>query len=129
MEKQADARTILLVDDELDVLSALSEKFKKEGMKVLEARNGKEGLQSGLKNHPDLIVLDIVMPKMDGISMLKELKQDPWGMHVPVMLLTNVGENERLAEALEMGIVSYLIKSEIKITDIVRKARVILGLE
>jgi len=129
MQKQTNAKTVLLIDDEADVISALSEKFKKEGLKPLEAKNGEEGLRSALENHPDLIVLDIMMPKMDGISMLRELKKDAWGARVPVMLLTNVGENDKLATALELGIVSYLIKSEVKLADIVKKTRVILGLE
>lgn len=116
---------ILIVEDEHSLLMALSEKFTHEGFEVLTASNGKIGLKSALKNEPDLILLDILMPVMDGMAMLKELRKDPWGINVFVMILTNrepstdlTDESERIPYQS-----TYLMKSNFDISDIVKMAK------
>jgi len=121
---------ILIVEDEQDLLEALVDKFTREGFKTLEARNGEEGLERALKEHPDLILLDIVMPKMDGMTMLKNLREDAWGKNVPVVLLTNLSATD---VKIVRGVVEhepsyYLVKSDWKIEDVVGKVRETLGL-
>ncbi|MCX6765815.1 MAG: response regulator [Candidatus Moranbacteria bacterium] len=116
------------MEDDTALLEALVEKFESENFDVLQAINGVEGLESALKNHPDLILLDIIMPKMDGTAMLHELKRDHWGQHVPVVMLTNISDAGRLAEALEIGIDEYLVKAEWKLKDIVERVKKILGI-
>lgn len=116
---------ILIVEDEHSLLMALSEKFTHEGFEVLTATNGKTGLKSALKNKPNLILLDILMPVMDGMTMLKELRKDPWGMNVFVLMLTNrepcadlEDESERIPYRS-----AYLMKSNFDISDIVKMAK------
>lgn len=116
---------ILIIEDERSLLMALSEKFAREGFEVLTASNGKTGLKSALKNRPDLILLDILMPVMDGMTMLKELRKDPWGMDVFVLILTNREPGSDLADEAERIPYqsTYLMKSNFDISDIVKMAK------
>ena len=120
-------KIILIVEDELSLRTALCDKLTREGFAVLEAKNGEEGLMVALRDHPDLILLDIIMPVMDGMTMLKRLRRDKWGKGVQVILLTNLSENEKVAQAIELGSHEYLVKSDWKIEDVVAKIRERLG--
>jgi two-component system alkaline phosphatase synthesis response regulator PhoP len=84
---------ILVVEDEESLATALKEKVVKEGMEGDVARNGELGLELALRKHPDLILLDIIMPVMDGITMLKKLRDDEWGRSVPVIILTSFAQH------------------------------------
>lgn len=117
------SKKILLIDDDPDTLNALEKKLISSGFEVIKAMDGQEGLDSALANHPDLIILDIVMPKMDGITTLKKLREDDWGRNVSVIILTNINENEKLAQALEIGVDEYMIKSNVKLADIAHRAK------
>ncbi len=117
------SQTILIVEDEKPLIRALCDKFRHEGFNVLEARNGAEGLEVALREHPDLILLDIIMPVMDGVSMFKKLREDEWGKSVPVIMLTNLIYNEKIAEAIMQGSHEYLVKSDFKLEDVVAKVR------
>ncbi len=114
---------ILIVEDDLDLLGVLRKKFNIEKFEVLEAPNGKIGLEEALRGHPDLILLDILMPVMDGLTMLEELRKDTWGKSVPVILLTNLSDESKVAEAMEHGVYDYLVKSDWNINDVVAKVR------
>ncbi len=72
-------KKILVVEDDVPELNALRDKFTREGFSILTAKNGEEGLAIALREHPDLILLDIIMPVMDGITMLVKLREDSWG--------------------------------------------------
>src|SRR3990167_6145262 len=118
-----DKKTILIVEDEISLLNALRDKLTREGFSTLEAKNGEEGLEVALREHPDLILLDIVMPKMDGMTMLRKLREDLWGKSAKVIILTNLSDKEKMAEALEQKLHKYLVKSDWKIEDVVAKVR------
>jgi len=113
------------VEDERSLLGALVDRFTREKFSVLQAKNGEEGLAIALKEHPDLILLDIIMPVMDGTTMLKKLRvADEWGKYVPVIMLSNLQDNDRIAESLVEGSAqSYMIKANWKIEDVVAKVR------
>lgn len=119
-------KTILIIEDEASQRKALAEKFTREGFMVLEAKDGVQGLAVALEAQPDLILLDIVMPKMDGMTMLKKLrKKSAWGKTVPVILLTNLSAD---SEEINKGIAEnepayYLVKSDWSIGDVVAKVR------
>lgn len=118
-------KKILIVEDEQDKREALVDKLTREGFETLEAKDGVEGLESSLKEHPDLILLDIVMPKMDGMTMMKKLREDQWGGSVPIILLTNLSATD---EKIIKGIVEdepayYLVKSDWKIKDVIQKVK------
>lgn len=114
--------TVLIIDDEPSFRKALNKKLSQE-FGILEAKNGKEGLAVALDQHPDLILLDVGLPEMDGISMLKELRKDAWGETVKVVILTNLTDGGKLADALELGAYDYLIKSDKRIEDITELIR------
>ncbi len=120
-------KKILIVEDEQSMLRALVDKFTREGLEVIEAKNGEEGLELTLKEHPDLILLDIVMPKMDGMTMLRKLKEKGWNKDAEVVLLTNLSCKKNVADAVECGVYDYLVKSDWKIADVVQKVKERLG--
>ena len=122
------SKKILVVEDEAPMRSALCDKLVREGFITLEAKNGKEGLEIALKEHPDLILLDIVMPIMDGMAMLKKLREDQWGKSAYVIMLTNLSDSQKLSEAFTQGSFEYLVKSDWKIEAVIAKIRERLGL-
>lgn len=118
-----DKKTILIVEDDRALLRALSDKFTREGFNVLGAKDGLEGLKTALESQPDLILLDILMPEMGGITMLEKLrKENMWGKRVPVILLTNViPDNDIIRKITENKPAYYLVKSDWQINDVVEK--------
>lgn len=123
------AKTILIVEDNEALLGALVDKFVAEKFVILEARNGEEGLEVAIKKHPDLILSDIIMPRMDGMTMLKRLREDKWGKDVPVIILTNLSEPDKVAEAYDRGAYEFLVKSEWTLEDLVRRVKARLKIE
>lgn len=122
-------KKILIVEDESDMREALHDKLTLEGFNVLESNNGEEGLETALREHPDLILLDIIMPKMGGLEMLEKLQTDAWGKDAKVIVLTNLVDNNQVARAVKKGSYDYLVKSDWKIADVVAKIRERLGIE
>ena len=121
-------KTILIVEDHAPVRVALVEKLQHEGMKALEAKDGEEGLAIALKEKPDLILLDIIMPRMSGMTMLDELrKSGDWGKSVPVIILTNLNPDDKIMrEVVETEPVFYLVKADWKIEDVISKVKEVL---
>jgi two-component system response regulator PrrA len=117
-------KTILIVEDELPMLKALSDKFSLEGFDILEAKDGAEGLKTATEKKPDLIVLDIFMPVMDGKTMFEKLRADEWGKTVPVIILTNLNPDDKtLDELMKNGPSYYFIKSKWKLEELVAKVK------
>lgn len=121
-------KKVLIVEDDEDMREALVDKFSGSGFEVDMAGDGVEGLEKALKDHPDLIILDIIMPRMDGVEVLKKLREDNWGRFVSVIILTNLNDNVKLAQCLEIGVDEYILKSEWKLKDLVVKAKNLVGL-
>ncbi|MDO8557836.1 MAG: response regulator [bacterium] len=120
-------KTILIVEDDRSQLQALVDKLTQEGFATLEAKNGEEGLETALREHPDLILLDIVMPVMDGMTMLKKLREDTWGKDALVIILSNLSDPEKISQAVTQGTYGYLIKTDWKIEDVVAKVKELLS--
>jgi|SRR6185369_11092426 len=118
-----ESKTILIVEDEISLLRALEEKFTREGFAVLTAQNGEEGLELAIRKRPDLILLDIVMPKMDGMTMISKLHEDTWGKTAKVIVLTNLSDMRNVQDTLSRGAFNYLVKSEWTLEDLVEKVR------
>jgi CheY-like chemotaxis protein len=116
-------KKILIAEDELPLQKAISTKLKIEGFEVFVTGNGKECLDLAFDKKPDLILLDINMPEMDGITALKELKNNSKTRDIPVIMLTNYSESEKVSEVLSQGPCDYLIKSDWKLEDIVVKIK------
>ncbi|MFA5841700.1 MAG: response regulator [Candidatus Paceibacterota bacterium] len=117
-------KTILIIEDEKSLRGAVVDILRLKNFLTLEARNGKEGVGVALSRHPDLILLDIIMPEMDGMAALKKIREDNWGKMVPIIILTNLsGTIEQLMNEV---VTQYLIKSDWKLHDIVKKIEEIL---
>lgn len=123
-----DRKRILIVEDEISLRMPLGNLLVDEGFEVLQAINGDEGLKKALAEHPDIILLDVFMPKMGGLEMLAELRKDEWGKSAQIMLLTNSANTENVATALEGNVTDYLVKAEWDLKDIVKKVKQKLAL-
>lgn len=123
----ADKKCVLVVDDEKELRELLVQKLTKAGFDVAAAGDGEEGLEVAREKKPDLILLDIVMPKMDGITMLKKLREEEWGKNVEVMLLTVLEDEQHLSQALEAGAREYFVKTDWKLDDVVERVKSKLG--
>ena len=119
-------KTILIIEDELPQLKSLADEFTDEGFRVLQAQNGEAGLAMALREHPDIILLDMVMPIMDGMTMLKKLREkNAWGKSVPVILLTNLSpdDEQRTRDITTTEPAYYLVKSKWTLRDVVEKVQ------
>jgi DNA-binding response OmpR family regulator len=126
MDETIDNKTknvILIVDDEQALLKALTQKLVNEGYEVLVAKNGKEGLEISLSKKPDLIMLDLLMPVMDGKEMIKKLREDEWGATVPVVIMSNVTDTQSIYDMISTGTSQrpndYLVKSDTSLESII----------
>ncbi len=120
-------KKVLVIDDEKVLRELLLSKIGQAGFEVVGAADGDEGLKKALAEHPDLILLDIIMPKMDGITMLKKLREDVWGKIVPVIVLSNLNTAEAVEKSLESGAYDYLVKVDYSLDDLVGVVRKKLG--
>jgi CheY-like chemotaxis protein len=121
-------KTILVVEDEKILRNAVVDVLRLKDFLLLEAKNGNEGVDLALAKHPDLILLDLIMPAMDGMAAFKKIRQDAWGKKVPIIILTNLSAtNEQpVDDAAANRFTYYLIKSDWKLHDIVKKIEEIL---
>lgn len=117
---------LLLVEDEKILANTLEEKLVSEGFTVLKAYDGEEGLKMALENHPNLILLDLLMPKVDGITMLKGLRKDSWGARAAVIILTNLESSDKISETLDVSfgnVFEYMLKTNWSLEDIVARIK------
>lgn len=123
---------LLIVEDEKMLASTLEEKLLSEGFEVLKASDGGEGLKLALDNHPNLILLDLLLPKVDGITMLKELRKDSWGARASVIILTNLESSDKISETLDIGfgnVFEYMLKTNWSLEEIVSRIKERLDLK
>lgn len=116
-------KKLLIIEDERPLLDALTDKFEQAGFKVYTAADGEAGLSEAVKYHPDLILLDILLPKMNGMTMLDELRKNVWGKTAKVIVLTNLSDWSSTYKAVDQDVHEYLVKSDWKIEDVVKKVK------
>jgi len=114
-------KVVLIVDDDIIILNLYERMFKNKGMDVHVAKDGEEGLEMIRKEHPDFVVLDIRMPKLDGIEVLKKVREDEEFKDTPILMLTNFDLREYREEVEKLGAVDFLIKTGIKPSEIVKR--------
>lgn len=116
-------KKILIVEDDKLLLEVLKKRFIEEKFRVLEAINGEDGLKKAIDNRPDIILLDIIMPVMDGMTMLEKLREDEWGKNVEVIILTNLSDVSKVQESLSRGVYDYLVKSDWRLDDLIKRVK------
>ena len=121
-------KTILIVEDDRALSLTLKDNFEKEGFNIILAKDGVEGLKFALEQKPDLILLDIVMPNMDGMTMMRKLRDDVRGKKVPIILLTNLEADDAIMKGIIRDEPSYyLVKANWKMEDVIEKVKERLG--
>ncbi len=118
---------VLIVEDDTTIAGMYQKKFELEGFGVTMAADGEAGVAAAKASAPAVILLDIIMPKMDGFATLQALKEDAATKAIPVILLTNLGQNEDVAKGTKLGAVGYLIKAQLTPAEVVAKVRELLG--
>ena len=118
---------ILIVDDDPLISRMYQKKLSQDGYGVETAENGEAAINSVGKQMPDLILLDVMMPKMNGVETLKAIKSDPRTKHLKVIFLTNLGDKpEDIENAKKLGALDYLVKSQISLKELSEKVKEIL---
>lgn len=119
----ADQKHILIVEDDPYIARVYERKFKAEGFSVAVARNGEEGLVRVREETPVIILLDLVMPKKDGFEFIRDMRRDEAIPEIPVVVLTNLGQEHDVERAQSLGISAYLLKSNMSIQDVFEKVQ------
>ncbi|HLC99501.1 MAG TPA: response regulator [Patescibacteria group bacterium] len=123
----SDQKTILLIEDDNFLSGMYETKLKLEGFNVLVAGDGAKGLEYATTKKPDIILLDIILPKMDGFTVLKHLSDSGDIKKIPVILMTNLGQKEDIEKGMSLGARDYLVKAHFMPSEVVTKIRQYLG--
>lgn len=123
----AKKKYILLVEDDEFLAELYATKLNLEGFEVGLATDGDKGIKMVNSKKPDLILLDIILPKMDGFEVLKNIKTDKNFKDVPVILLTNLSQKDEVKRGLELGASDYLIKAHFMPSEVVKKIKQVIG--
>jgi DNA-binding response OmpR family regulator len=118
---------ILIVEDDKFLRELIAKKLKNEGFDVVEAIDGEEGLKKIKEERPDLVLLDLILPGIDGFEVLARVKEDPNLAQIPVIILSNLGQREEVERGLKLGARDYLIKAHFTPGEIVEKIKNILS--
>jgi DNA-binding response OmpR family regulator len=114
---------VVLVEDDKFLQKILMTKFIKEGFDVRSASDAEEGLQLIMTEAPNIVLLDLILPKMSGFDLLTELKTNPKTKSIPVVILSNLGQDEDIARAKGLGAIDFLVKADISINEVVQKVK------
>lgn len=126
MEKNSDKKTIALIDDDESIREVYKTALAEDGLSVFEASNGKDGLLLIKKHKPDAVVCDVVMPDGDGFFVLEKAKKDPLLKDIPILILTQLDNNDDRSEAMSLGADDYMIKFDITPSQVVKKVRTMI---
>ncbi|MFA6096782.1 MAG: response regulator [Candidatus Paceibacterota bacterium] len=119
-------KKILVVEDEATLQKALNDVLVGEGFDVVSALDGEKGFQLAKEEKPDIILLDIILPKMDGFEVLTNLKATEETKEIPVIILTNLSDLENIQKALDLGANTYLVKADFHLDDVLKKVKATL---
>lgn len=118
---------IVFIEDETTLQKMLSAALKEVGYSVVAASDGEAGLAAVRAEKPDLVLLDLILPKMDGFTVLSEIKKDEATLKIPVIVLTNLESAENVEKVVALGATTYLVKANYDLPDIVAKIKEVLG--
>lgn len=120
-------KKILFIEDEAALQKTFSDVLTQEGFKVLNALDGEQGLRMAKSERPDLILLDLILPKVHGFEVLKILKEDSATKDISVIVLTNLESTNDVERAIELGATTYLVKANYDLEDVIKKVKNALG--
>lgn len=120
-------KKILIIEDDLGLARILSDILTKEQFVVSVAKNGEEGLEKAFAEHPDLIFLDIQLPRMRGTVFLEKLRKDKRGVTTPVTVLSNLDDIDTVSKTLEGNVRHFFVKADMNLSDLVSKTKELLG--
>lgn len=118
---------LLLVEDDRFLRKAAEVMLRRHGFEVLTAQDGEEGLAVARAERPALILLDLIMPKMQGFQVIEHLKQDPGTADIPVIVMSNLGQESDVQRAMEAGALAYVVKSNVALNDLADRVRGVLA--
>lgn len=118
---------VLIIEDEVSLLDVLQKKLEKEGYQVFAAYDGEEGLRQMEAVKPDVVLLDIVMPRINGMEVLQKMQQSKSMSQIPVLIISNSGEPVEIDRALKLGAKDYIIKTEFDPQEVLEKMAKILA--
>ena len=118
---------ILVIEDDKFLRELIVQKLLKEGYEIAEAVDGEDGIKKVTEDNPDLILLDIILPGIDGFEVLKKIKEDKKVQHIPVVILSNLGQQDDIDKGIKLGAKDYLIKAEFTPAEIIEKVKGALG--
>jgi DNA-binding response OmpR family regulator len=116
-------KKILFIEDEDALQKTFRDVLEKEGYQMISALDGESGLRLAKSQKPDLILLDLILPKKDGFEVLKELKEDENTREIPVIVLTNLEDIESVEKAIELGATTYLVKAQYSLKEVIQKVK------
>lgn len=116
-------KKILFIEDESSLQQTMREILRQEEFNMISALDGEEGLKKTKEEKPDLILLDLILPKLDGFEVLKRIKADPETAKIPIIVLTNLEGTTDVEKALELGATTYLVKANYEIDEVIDKIK------
>lgn len=122
-----EGKVILLVDDDLTLLEMYEDRLKEENFRIIQAVNGEEAIKKAREFKPSLIILDIMMPKINGFDVLKSLRDDPEFGKIPIIVLTALIQDVDRIESMKLGATDYIVKSETMPGEVIAKIKKVLG--
>lgn len=117
------AKIILFIEDESALQKTFTESLAPEGYNIISALDGETGLKIAKTKKPDLILLDLILPKIHGFEVLKKLKEDAATKNIPIIILTNLESVENVDKALELGATTYLVKTKYTLNEVISKIK------
>lgn len=120
-------KTILVVEDDKFLRELITRKLSEEGYTTLEAIDGEEGFKKIKEEKPDLVLLDLILPGMDGFEVLAGIKQNPQSSSTPVIIFSNLGQTEDVEKGMKLGATDYMVKAHFTPVEIIEKVRKVLG--
>lgn len=119
-------KTILIIEDDKFLRDLIARKLTEEGFEISEAVNGEEGIKKIKEGKPDLVLLDLILPGIDGFEVLRKIKEEPQLARIPVIILSNLGQKEDVEKGMKLGASDYLIKAHFTPAEIIQKIKTAL---
>ncbi|MDO8503997.1 MAG: response regulator [bacterium] len=116
-------KKILMVEDDIFLRKIYRDKLTRAGFDFVEATNGQEGLNKVMAEAPDLVFLDLILPKKNGFDVLVEIKRNKATQNIPVVILSNLGQESDIKRGMDLGAKDYLIKADVSLSEVVQKAK------